>query len=298
MCDAVTASIVATVAGSAAQAAGQAKARKAMEGAQIAERVRQKGYNDQSQAAFSESLGNADPQAQANAQGKAEGERKAAYDTATAEARAPLEATGKNLAGNQDANRVMSSESAARSAQALGYAGQQGAAKAALQGFGDTQLGNALYNARQMQKQGTIGNFMQGSAAVLPYEVDAASHKGDSLKSLGDLLSMGGAIAGLGAGAGWWGGADKAAQAAGTLGTATGDASNMAMFGQNGADFAIRPSASALGSDVSKMYSGDVLGIGMPKPMNNSLFYPVGSVGSNLKFDAFRMPSSYYTLSP
>ena len=70
------------------------------------------------------------------------------------------------------------------------------------------------------------------------------------------------------------------------------------MFGQNGADFAIRPSASALGSDVSKMYSADVLGIGMPKPMNNSLFYPVGSVGSNLKFDAFRMPSSYYTLSP
>lgn len=225
MCDAVTASIVATIAGAGAQAAGQAKARKAMEGAQIAERVRQKGYNDQSQAAFSESLGNADPQAQANAQGKAEGERKAAYDTATAEARAPLEATGKNLAGNQDANRVMSSESAARSAQALGYAGQQGAAKAALQGFGDTQLGNAIYNARQMQKQGQIGNFMQGSAAVLPYEVDAASHKGDSLKSLGDILSMAGAIGGMGVGAGWWGGADKAAQAAGTLGTATGNAS-------------------------------------------------------------------------
>lgn len=226
MCDAVTASIVATIAGAGAQAAGQAKARKAMEGAQVAERVRQKGYNDQSQAAFSESLGNADPQAQANAQGKAEGERKAAYDAATADARAPLEATGKNLAGNQDANRIMSSESAARSAQALGYAGQQGAAKAALQGFGDTQLGNALYNARQMQNQGTIGNFMQGSAAVLPYEVDAASHKGDSLKSLGDLLSMGGAIAGLGAGAGWWGGADKAAQAAGALGTATGNTSS------------------------------------------------------------------------
>ena len=96
MCDAVTASIVATVAGSAAQAAGQAKARKAMEGAQIAERVRQKGYNDQSQAAFSESLGNADPQAQANAQGKAEGERthdKAAAnreDGATYQPRLPI----------------------------------------------------------------------------------------------------------------------------------------------------------------------------------------------------------------
>lgn len=269
MCDAVTASIVATVAGSAAQAAGQAKARKAMEGAQVAERIRQKGYNDQSQAAFSESLGNADPQAQANAQSKAEGERKAAYDTATAEARAPLEATGKNLAGNQYANRVMSSESAARSAQALGYAGQQGAAKAALQGFGDTQLGNALYNARQMQKQGTIGNFMQGSAAVLPYEVDAASHKGDSLKSLGDLLSLGGAIAGLGAGAGWWGGADKAAQAAGTLGSAEAGTSNAAMGLGTNTDIAL--GRSALGSNLSSGYGGNLFNTGSFTNATNSL---------------------------
>jgi hypothetical protein len=221
MCDPVTASIVATVAGSAAQAAGQAQARKAMQGAQIAERVRQKGYQDQSQSAFSESLAHANPQDQANAQASNEANRKAAYDAATAETRAPLEATGKNLAGSQDANRILSSESAARSAQAQGFANQQGAAKAALQGFGDTQLGNALYNARQMQNQGTIGNFMQGSSAVLPYEVEAASHKGDSIKNIGDLLSLGGAVAGLGAGAGWWGGADKAAEAAKLANTST-----------------------------------------------------------------------------
>jgi hypothetical protein len=269
MCDAVTASIVATIAGSAAQAAGQAKARKAMEGAQVAERVRQKGFQDQSQSAFSESLAHANPQDQANAQGKAEGERKAAYDAATAEARAPLEATGRNLAGSQDANRILSSESAARSAQARGYAGQQGAAKAALQGFGDTQLGNALYNARQMQNQGTIGNFMQGSAAVLPYEVDAASHRGDSLKSLGDLLSMGGAIAGLGAGAGWWGGADKAAQAAGTLGSAGSNASNLATLGTD--NLGIANGGWDFGAGVSKGFGNNLFNTGSFTNATNSL---------------------------
>jgi hypothetical protein len=52
-------------------------------------------------------------------------------------------------------------------------------------------------------------NFMQGSAGVLPYEMDAASHKGSGLKSLGDILSLGGTAVGLGAGSGWFTPADQ-----------------------------------------------------------------------------------------
>lgn len=220
MCDPVSISLALTAAGATAQAAAQSQSRKAMEGAQQAERIRQKGFQDQSQAAFDESLGHAQASNQTADQSKAEGERKASYDKATADARAPVEATGQNLAGDTSTNKVVNTEQAAQAAKAQGYAGQQGAAKAALQGFGDTQLGNALYNARQMQSQGVIGNAMQGSSAVLPFEVQAASHKGDGLKTLGDVLSLGGAVAGLGAGAGWWGGADKALANANTLGTA------------------------------------------------------------------------------
>jgi len=220
MCDPVSISLALTAAGATAQAAAQSQSRKAMEGAQQAERIRQKAFQDQSQAAFDESLGHAQASNQTADQSKAEGERKASYDKATADARAPVEATGQNLAGDTSTNKVVNTEQAAQAAKAQGFAGQQGAAKAALQGFGDVQLGNALYNARQMQNQGTIGGFMQGSANVLPYEVQAASHAGDGLKTLGDVLSLGGAVTGLGAGAGWWGnGADKALTNAVKLGT-------------------------------------------------------------------------------
>jgi hypothetical protein len=283
MCDAVTASIVATVAGSAAQAAGQARARSAMQGAQQAERTRQRGFQDQSQSAFSESLAHANPQDQANAQAGAEANRKAAYEAASAQAHNPIEATGKNFAGNQNANRVLNSESSARNSQAQGFANQQGAAKAALQGFGDVQLGNALYNARQMQNQGTIGNFMQGSAGILPYEVEAASHKGDQLKNIGDLLSMGGAIAGLGAGAGWWGGADKAAQAAGTLGSAGSNASNLATLGANNVDLA--KGTWDFGGGLSNQYNGDLFNL-TPKPIMYNQFYNPGSILSNVRADS------------
>jgi len=284
MCYPVTASIVATVAGSAAQAAGQARSRRAMEGAQQAELTRQKAFQGQSDAAFSESLSHADPQAQEGAKAKAEGERNAAYEKANAQARAPLEATGKNLAGNESANRVLNTESAARTAQAQGYAGQQGAAKAALRGFNDNQLGNALYNARQMQNQGTIGNFMQGSAAVLPYEVSAASHKGDSLKSIGDLLSAAGAIGGIGAGAGWWGGADAAA-GAGALGSAGSEASNLAMGLGTNTDLAL--GRSALGSGLSSEYAN------MFNFTPNSSFFPVGSVTSQIPLNSLASYGKY-----
>lgn len=280
MCDPVSASIALTVAGTAAQSAGQAKARKAMEGAQQAERIRQKGFQDESNAAFNESLGHADSASQASEQSKAEGERQAAYDQAAAQARAPIEATGQNLAGDTSGNKVIASENAMRSANASNYANQQAAAKAALKGFNDVQIGNALYNNRQLQRQGTIGNFMQGSSAVLPYEVHAASRKGDKLKGIGDVLSLAGAVTGLGAGAGWWGGADTAAKTAGTIGTASGNASNAAMFGSNSADLALRPSASMLGSNLSSQYA-NALSLN-PAVVQPSSFFNFGSLTSGV----------------
>lgn len=205
MCDPISASIALTVAGTAAQAAANNKSQKAMQGAREAERVRQKGHQDASNAVLESSMAGADKSAQDAAEGKALAERKAGVDAAVASVRAPVEATGANLAGDQTANAVINSEQAAQASKALGYAGQQGNAKAKLLSFSDLNFGNAIANARAQQDQARIANFAKGSADVLPYELENASHAGDGLKSLGSLLSTGGMVAGLGAGAGWWG---------------------------------------------------------------------------------------------
>jgi hypothetical protein len=213
MCDPVTASIALTVAGTASQAAAANQAKKAMQGAQSAERIRQKGYQDESSAVQAGSEKRMSKASQDKGQADAEASRNADYAAANAAAQAPTATEGANLAGDQSANAIIASENARASQNALGYAGQQGNAKAALQGFGDLQLGNALANARAMEQQRQLGNFMQGSSGVLGLEMDEASHKGDSLKSLGQLLSTAGSIAGMGAGAGWWGAKDAAAAA-------------------------------------------------------------------------------------
>jgi hypothetical protein len=45
---------------------------------------------------------------------------------------------------------------------------------------------------------------MRGSSNVLPIELEAASRRGDNLKTLGTVLSTAGSVVGMGAGAGWW----------------------------------------------------------------------------------------------
>jgi len=202
MCDPVSASLALTVAGSAAQAAGQAKAQKAMHDAQNAERLRQAGLQGKSNELLSESLASSTRGQHDASQAQAEASRKASYDAAAASTPSPVSESTPVTAGDTNANKLVNTESAARSAQAMGMANQQGGAKAALQGFNDVNIGDILYNNRMLQRQGTIGNFMQGSAGVLPYEMDAASRKGSGLKSLGDILSLGGTAVGMGAGSG------------------------------------------------------------------------------------------------
>jgi hypothetical protein len=227
MCDPVTASIALTVAGTASQAAAANQAKKAMQGAQAAERIRQKGYQDESAAVQAGSEARMSKANQDKGQAEAEAARNADYAAATAAAQAPTATEGANLAGDQAANAVIASENARASQNALGYAGQQGKAKAALQGYTDLNLGNALANARAMEQQRQLGNFMQGSSGVLGLEMEEASQKGAGLKTLGSLLSTAGGIAGMGAGAGWWGAKDAATGAGNVV-------NNAAIFGPAG----------------------------------------------------------------
>lgn len=206
MCDPVSASIALTAAGTAAQAAAANKSQKAMTGAREAERIRQKGYQEQADASLGKSVAGASRGEQDSAEANALAERLAASDAAVAGVREPVEATGKNLAGDQTANTIIDAEKAAQGQKALGYAGQQGAAKAKLLSFNDLNFGNAINNARAAQEQARLANFAKGSSDVLGVELEAASKKGAGLKTLGSLLSTAGMVTGLGAGAGWWDG--------------------------------------------------------------------------------------------
>lgn len=214
MCNPVAIGLALTAAGTAAQVAGQRKAQKAMEGAREAERIRQKGYQDESAAVLDKSMANADKGAQDAQEAEALAKRESDAANATASVRAPVEATGANLAGDQTANTVIDTERSAQAAKNLNFAGQQGGAKAKLLSFQDLNIANAIANARAAQDHARIAGFSKGSGDVLPIEMESASHRGDGLKTLGQGLQVAGTIAGMGAGAGWWGAGNTATQAA------------------------------------------------------------------------------------
>lgn len=194
-----------TAAGTAASAAGVRKAQKAQDGAREAERTRQKGFQSEADARAAENQASTGKGATDSGMKKAEEERKAASDAAVAEVKAPVEATGANLAGDGSAAKLVAGETATQAAKGLGYAIQQGAAKAKLSGFNDVGFENALLNARTNQDIARIANFAKGSSDVLPVELEAAARKGEGLRTLGSVLSTAGTISGIGVGSGWFG---------------------------------------------------------------------------------------------
>lgn len=197
-----------TAAGTAAQAAGARKARKAMDGAREAERIRQQGFQSQSDALFAESVGQQGADAQKQKIAEAEAARTAT--TTAAQSAAPV----VTVQTQGETPTVVADETAARVGIGNTQANLDASNRAALAAFGDVQLGNALLNARYGQQQGQIGNFRKGSADVLGLEMEAASRKGDSLKGIGSGLTALGSLAGMGAGMGW--GTAAAAPAAAT----------------------------------------------------------------------------------
>lgn len=192
-----------TAAGTAASAAGVKKAQKAQDGAREAERTRQKGFQSEADARAVENQASTGKGATDSGMKKAEEERKAASDAAVAEVKAPVEATGANLAGDGSAAKLVAGETATQAAKGLGYAIQQGAAKAKLSGFNDVGFENALLNARTNQDIARIANFAKGSSDVLPVELEAAARKGEGLRTLGSVLSTAGTISGIAVGSGW-----------------------------------------------------------------------------------------------
>lgn len=188
--------LAATAAGTYAQYRGQKQANKAMNAAQAAESMRQKGLRGEADALFNESLGKQTADAQKDRLADKQAEREAAATSAQTEApvaTVPVQGGAPTVVADETAARVNQGNFEAKRAAMLA---------AQLEGYGDLNLTNALLNTRYGQGQANIANFMQGSANVLPLEMKAASHRGDKMKAIGSGLQAIGSLAGMGAGMG------------------------------------------------------------------------------------------------
>lgn len=165
----------------------QRRVDKARRGAQEAESIRQQqldresqALNTQSQDRYQDYEGQQDDKTAEIAQFY--GDKRMPEDAPSA-----IPSSGGNV--------TVARESAKQQGKARAYGDQQNEALAGLRAFGDLLGGIARDQSRDAGQIGLINSFKQGSAAVLPYELEAANAKGNSLRTLGSLLQ------GVGAGA-------------------------------------------------------------------------------------------------
>lgn len=161
--------------------------------AQAAENTRQGKMREDANAIFSESLSSNSAKKRVAAEGDAAIKREAAYNADLAGGKKAEVASSYG----SEAPQVVADESAAR-----GAAGKMGSVidaknKAILAGFGDVTNATAVKNARSGVDTGVVSNFMKGSASAHGAEMDYASHAGDKLNTIGDILSKIGMVTGV-----------------------------------------------------------------------------------------------------
>lgn len=188
MCDPVTASLM--VASAASTYAGNRKAQKKMEGAVRTEKSRQKAFAEGQQNALDASISNRNYK---NSQ--------KSIDDAKAALEKDLTQNDNGAAGfGVDAGAPETASGSSNATVSDSYSRGEGRAKtaskenavrtAALQAFGNTMTAQQLANTRYAQDSAVLANMAQGSMGVLPYELQAASKAGDSLKTMGQVLSL------------------------------------------------------------------------------------------------------------
>lgn len=194
MCDPLTiAGAVLTGASAAANSAAQAKVQSARDDAMAAERVRQKGYDQEAAAR------NAHAQDQYKDVATSQGERaKSLSDYFTTQQAQPVADNGP-VALPASSSNVTNIATTNAKADAKAMTDKTGAALGQLRSFGDIMGQFARGTARDAGYIDQIGGFKKGSSAVLPYELEAANSKGSNMKLFGDILGGLGKI-GIGAG--------------------------------------------------------------------------------------------------
>jgi hypothetical protein len=185
---------------------------------QQAERARQQQYTDQSQSLIKGSTANNSASSQQAQEGQLAQQLGSQYGASANQAADMSNIPGINTpTATGDDNKVVGDAYKNAFAQAKDYLGQQAQGKANLDAFGNLQKNTGIANARQLQQQGILGNFMQGSTSALANELAANSENGQ-------LLQANAANAGNGAlqQAALWNGLGSLGMSLGTQGLAGG----------------------------------------------------------------------------
>lgn len=198
MCDPMTIagaalSVGSTVANSVA-ASREAKARDAALGA---ERVRQRGLDQEAQAINARSQDSFE-----NFDTKQEAKAASLGDYFASEVPSPANTAAASVMPTAT-NDIVTREMSKQSGEAKQFTDQQAGALAQLRAFGDLLGDNSRAMARDGSEIGQIGGFKRGSSNIVPLELEAASQKGRGARVLGDLL---GGVGGIAVNAGLTGG--------------------------------------------------------------------------------------------
>jgi len=180
----------------------QSRVQKSRDQALAAERIRQRGLdqeadalNTQSQDRYQDIGGQQDERASQLADYFTEQQIENATGNATA---------AQDMLVPQSGSSVTVREEEKQRGRADEFSDQQGGALGNLRAFGDLLGGIGREQSRDASQIGQIGGFKRGSSGIVPLELDQANSAGDGMRLFGDVLGLGGSLAtsaGLGGGA-------------------------------------------------------------------------------------------------
>ena len=187
ICDPLTiAGVALSGVSTALNSAANTRVENARNDALSAERIRQKTLDSEASTVNTQARDNYnDFGAQQGADATKLGDYFAQQQVPAAPTTSDTPASSSNITV-QETNKqnALAKASTDKSAAALGQ----------LRSFGDLLGNKSLDTARSAGEIGQIGGFKQGSSAVLPYELDAASQAGSGLSALGQLVGGVGSI--------------------------------------------------------------------------------------------------------
>ncbi|CAB4120906.1 hypothetical protein UFOVP4_4 [uncultured Caudovirales phage] len=186
MCDPISIAAALTVAGTAANYAGNKQAERASLSAFNTEQRIQKQKTAEQDLALDNSNNTTKKLLDPNAQADAVNARKEAFIAAL-----NTRPAGQDyLPGQEGAPTIVADAAAKASADQRSYSEQQAGALANMQGFGDQMFGTNIAVGRNGQMIGQLGKDKFNSANVLDSELRAASYKGQDLRNIGTLAQQ------------------------------------------------------------------------------------------------------------
>lgn len=183
MCDPVTlGGLALTVGSTVVNQIASSKARKAQNSVMAAERIRQKGFDQEAQAK------NLDSQQEFEDFGDKQTQRTQELGDYFASQRATPDTVNQSVDIPQSASNITVANEQAQRGKAQAFTDQQGRALGELRSFGDLLGQISRGNARNASDISVLGGFKRASAGLTGFEMENAARAGDGLKLFGDVL--------------------------------------------------------------------------------------------------------------